>query len=262
MNPTPSAARNRMSLRPVLGPLLLGACLAAGAWGGAAHAAQDVAQSSAGTKEAISDYDAGNYPVARSEFKVQADKGDRLAEFNYAMMVLNGEGGPADFDTAKLWLKRAAEAGMSHAQYAYGRLFDDGSEVPRDTEEAHRWYLLAAQQGHVLAEVALANQFFIGRGAPRDDAQAFHWYQLAAKAGDLTSQYVVGSYYEYGRGGVAKNLNIARFWYAQAGAQGDPAGLGKFRELSQELAREHAQQEPHEAAPDVAVPGAAAPKPL
>jgi uncharacterized protein len=256
--PTGRAGLPRRAQR-ALGRFALGALLTAGAFSSGAQAAQDVARASAGTKEAITDYDAGNYPLARSEFKAQAERGDRLAEFNYAMMMLNGEGGPADIEVAKAWLKRSAEAGMSHAQYAYGRLFDDGTEVPRDTAEAHRWYLRAAAQGHVLAEVAVANQFFIGRGVPRDDAQAFHWYQLAAQAGDLTSQYVVGSYYEYGRGGVGKNLDIARFWYAQAGAQGDPAGLGKFRELSQELAREHAP-EPHNAAPDAAP--AAGSKPL
>ena len=241
-NPPAALVRSPRSARCSLSRFaLLCAMLGVGTFAGQAQAAQEVAQSSPQTKEAIADYDAGNYPVARSEFKAQAEKGDRLAEFNYAMMMLNGEGGPTDLDTAKVWLKRSAEAGMAHAQYAYGRLFDDGTEVQRDAAEAHRWYLLAAAQGHVLAEVALANQFFIGRGAPRDDAQAFHWYKLAAQAGDLTSQYVVGSYYEFGRGGVEKNLNIARFWYAEAGAQGDPAGLGKFRELSQELAREHSQ---------------------
>ena len=205
-------------------------------------AAQEVAKSSRATQEAVADYNAGNFPVARSEFRAQAELGDRLAEFNYAMMLLNGEGGPADLDTSIVWLKKAAVAGMSHAQYAYGRLFDDGQEVPLDSTEAHRWYLLAAKQGHVLAELALANQYFTGRGTPQDDVQALKWYRAAAKAGDMTAEYVLGSYYEYGRGGEHVNLNIARFWYAQAGAQGDPAGLGKFRELSQTLENQHAAE--------------------
>jgi len=205
-----------------------------------AGAAQDVSHASKATKEAIADYDAGNFPVARAEFQARAEKGDRLAEFNYAMMLLNGEGGPVDFDGSLVWLKKSAEAGMAHAQYAYGRLYDDGQEVPLDAAKAHKWYLLAAKQGHVLAELAVANQFFTGRGTAQDDVQALKWYMQAAKAGEMTSQYVVGSYYEYGRGGLAVNLNLARYWYALAGAQGDPAGLGKFRELSQKLAQQAA----------------------
>jgi len=228
-----------MKVKKVL-PSIAGVLLLFGATGFGTAAAQEVAKSSRATQEAVADYNAGNFPVARSEFLAQADKGDRLAEFNYAMMLLNGEGGPVDFDTSLVWLKKAALAGMSHAQYAYGRLFDEGQEVPLDTVEAHRWYLLAANQGHVLAELALANQYFIGRGAPQDDVQALKWYKAAAKGGDMTAEYVLGSYYEYGRGGEKVNLNIARFWYAQAGAQGDPAGLGKYRELSQTLENQHA----------------------
>lgn len=220
---------------------------------GPAYGAPDVATSSPATQKAVTDYNAGNFPLARSEFQAQAVKGDRLAEFNYAMMLLNGEGGPPDLDTSIVWLKKAAEAGMSHAQYAYGRLFDDGQEVPLDAAKAHRWYLLAAEQGHVLAELALANQYFTGRGAPQDDVEALKWYRAAAKAGDMTAEYVLGSYYEYGRGGEKVNLNAARYWYALAGAQGDPAGLGKYRELSQTLANQHATEVP-KAASDSAAP--------
>ena len=35
-----------------------------------------------------------------------AQKGSRLAEFNYAMMLLNGEGGAVDIDEGKEWLRR------------------------------------------------------------------------------------------------------------------------------------------------------------
>jgi TPR repeat protein len=221
--------------------LLAGLCMAA-VWGAQTGSAQEVRHASKATQVAVADYNAGNFPVARTEFLAQAEKGDRLAEFNYAMMLLNGEGGPADFNTSLIWLKKAAEAGMAHAQYAYGRLYDDGQEVPLDAAKAHKWYLLAAKQGHVLAELAVANQFFTGRGTRQDDVQALKWYMAAAKAGEMTSEYVVGSYYEYGRGGLSVNLDAARYWYAMAGAQGDPAGLGKFRALSQKLALERAQK--------------------
>jgi TPR repeat protein len=223
--------------RPAILLALTAAVCAVPAWG-----EQEVAHSSRATQEAVADYNAGNYPVARTEFLAQAERGDRLAEFNYSMMLLNGEGGPEDIDNSIMWMKKAAEAGMSHAQYAYGRLFDDGQEVPVDAEEAHIWYLRAARQGHMLAELALANQYFTGRGTRQDDVQALKWYLAAAKAGEMTSQYIVGSYYEYGRGGLKVDLNAARFWYAQAGAQGDPAGLGKYRELSQRLVDQHAAE--------------------
>jgi TPR repeat protein len=193
------------------------------------------------TQNAVADYNAGNLVAARSEFRRAAEKGSRLAEFNYAMMLLNGEGGPADVDEGKKWLRRAADANMTHAQYVYGEMYDDGEFVEKDPAEAHRWFLRAASQGHVQAELALANQFLDGRGTARDNTQAFAWYKKAAQGGDMTAQYVAGSFYERGGDGVERNLNVARAYYAAAAAQGDPAAKLKYQQLSAELERQKPQ---------------------
>jgi uncharacterized protein len=203
--------------------------------------AQTIKNSDLATQTAVADYNAGNFGAARSEFLRAAKKGSRLAEFNYAMMLVNGEGGPADVDEGKKWLRKAADANMTQAQYVYGKMFDDGEFVDRDPVEAHRWFLRAANQGHVQAELALANQFLDGRGTPRDNAQAFVWYKKAAEGGDMTAQYVAGSFYERGGDGVQKNINVARAYYAAAAAQGDPAAKLKYQQLSAELARERPQ---------------------
>jgi uncharacterized protein len=191
------------------------------------------------TQTAVADYNAGNFGPALSEFRKAAEHGSRLAEFNYAMMLLNGEGGPANVDEGKKWLRKAADANMSHAQYVYGKMYDDGEFVGRDPAEAHRWFLKAAQQGHVQAQLALANQFLDGRGTARDNRQAFVWYKKAAQGGDMTAQYVAGSFYERGGDGVDKNLNVARAYYAAAAAQGDPAAKLKYLQLSAQLRDEH-----------------------
>jgi uncharacterized protein len=209
--------------------LTLGAALLAPA----VYAASSVDQD---THTAVDDYNAGNLPVALAEFRAAAEKGNRLAEFDYAMMLLNGEGGPANVEEGKKWLRRAAEANMSHAQYVTGKMYDDGEfGVPRDPAEAHRWFLKAAQQGHTQAQVALANQFLDGRGTPRDNATAFFWYKKAAQGGDMTAQYVAGSFYERGGDGVTPNLNVARAYYAAAAAQGDPAARLKYEQLTARL---------------------------
>jgi uncharacterized protein len=195
------------------------------------------------TQTAVADYNAGNFGAALNGFHDAAQHGNRLAQFNYAMMLLNGEGTPANVDEGRKWLRKAADANMSHAQYVYGRMYDDGDFVSRDPAEAHRWFLKAAQQGHVQAELALANQFLDGRGTVRDNKQAFYWYKKAAEGGDMTAQYVTGSFYELGGDGVTRNLNVARAYYAAAAAQGDPAAKLKFQELSSQLKRE-AQGQP------------------
>jgi uncharacterized protein len=212
--------------------------------GGAAFAQGKPKPTDLATQNAVADYNAGNMTAARSEFSRAAQKGSRLAEFNYAMMLLNGEGGPDDVPEGKKWLRRAADANMAHAQYVYGRMYDDGEFVERDPAEAHRWFLRAANQGHVQAELALANQFLDGRGTPRDNAQAFGWYKKAAEGGDMTAQYVAGSFYERGGDGVERNINVARAYYAAAAAQGDPAAKLKYLQLSQELEKQRPQTAP------------------
>ncbi|MGG1945288.1 tetratricopeptide repeat protein [Trinickia sp. NRRL B-1857] len=226
---------------------ILALALGAWFWAGVAHA-QTPAQSQGETvvddetQTAVADYNAGNFGAALKEFHHAADRGNRLAEFNYAMMLLNGEGTAADVGEGRKWLLKAAEANMSHAQYVYGKMYDDGDFVTRDPAVAHEWFLKAAQQGHVQAELALANQFLDGRGTPRDNAQAFVWYKKAAEGGDMTAQYVTGSFYELGGDGVQRNLNVARAYYAAAAAQGDPAARLKYQELSQALQKEAKRQ--------------------
>lgn len=239
--------RERSMKGRTLSMLVLGAVAWAAASGAFAQAAktQQPQKPAAGEEEtqtAVADYNAGNFGTALKEFHEAADRGNRLAQFNYAMMLLNGEGTAANVDEGRKWLRKAADANMSHAQYVYGKMYDDGDFVVRDAAEAHQWFLKAAQQGHVQAELALANQFLDGRGTPRDNAQAFVWYKKAAEGGDMTAQYVTGSFYERGGDGVERNLNIARAYYAAAAAQGDPAARLKFQQLSQALRDEAKQQ--------------------
>ncbi|APD11096.1 hypothetical protein UC34_00930 [Pandoraea vervacti] len=204
----------------------------------AVAAAQAPAQ--ALTDQAVHHYEAGQQTQAREEFRRAAEQGNRLAQFDYAMMLLNGEGADADPDGAVHWLERAASAGMTQAQYVYAKMFDDGYVVGKSIPQANLWYEKAARQGHVQAQAAIANEYFIGRGVPRDYKTAFTWYEKAARGGDLPSQYIVASYYERGYGVVTPDLERARLWYGKAAAQGDVAAQGKLDAMNRELARQAA----------------------
>jgi hypothetical protein len=118
--------------------------------------------------------------VAIQGFAAAAQKGNRLAQFNYAMMLLRGEGTPAKPQEALIWLRRAADNQMTHAQFTFGDLYERGELVPKSLEEANRWYERAAQGGHVQAQMALATNYFTGRGVPLDYGRAFGWYSKAA----------------------------------------------------------------------------------
>ncbi|KAF1026957.1 MAG: Secretory immunoglobulin A-binding protein EsiB [Burkholderia plantarii] len=187
------------------------------------------------TTSALTDYASGDRRAALVQFRDAAVRGNRLAQFNYAMMLVTGEGVAANVPEGLRWLRRAATGGMSHAQYVLATMYDDGQYVARDPALAHGWYEKAARQGHVQAQLALANQFLDGRGTPRDNHRAFLWYKRAADAGEPTAQYVTASFYERGGDGVTPDLNIARAYYAAAAAHGDEAAGLKYQEVSAAL---------------------------
>src|SRR5215813_9707440 len=62
-------------------------------------------------------YGRGDYAAALASYEAAAEKGDRLAQFNVAMMLLRGEGKPTDVSGGIAWLTRSANGGMSQAQY-------------------------------------------------------------------------------------------------------------------------------------------------
>lgn len=200
--------------------------------------AQAHSDAAALTQIAIAHYEQNDFGHAFDEFAEAAQRGDRLAQFDYAMMLMRGEGTVARPEEAVKWLRRAADNQMTHAQFAYGELYERGELVPRSLEEANKWYERAATGGHVEAQRALATNYFTGRGVPRDYARAFAWYKKAAEAGDGPSQYIVASYYERGEPGVvAQNIEQAKAWYGRAAAQGDVGALAKLRELVEKTYR-------------------------
>ena len=180
-------------------------------------------------------YQRGDYGAARAYYQSAARNGDRLAQYNVAMMMLRGEGGGEDLDGGVGWLKKAAEAGMPEAQYNLGLLYEGGVGVSRTLTAATAWWEKAAQQGHVQAQIELATQYFLGRGAPKDWKLAAKWYESAAENGDPAAQYIIGSFYEHGDG-VEQNLKKALDWYAQAARQGDVGAAAQAKDVARRIA--------------------------
>ena len=182
-------------------------------------------------------YERHDYATAAKLYAEGARKGDRLAQFNYAMMLLRGEAVAAERGEAVSWLRKAAEAGMMQAQYNLALLYERGTGVPKSLTDATAWFERAAEQGHTDAQVSVATQYFLGRGAPKDYARAAHWYREAADGGDVGAQYILASMYEKGDG-VARDLRLALHWYTQAAHQGDAVALVKARAVARQYQEE------------------------
>jgi uncharacterized protein len=158
-----------------------------------------------------------------------AGRNERVAQFNLAVMLLAGEGGPADPVEGVSWLRKSADLGFARAQYALALLYERGEHVDRSLPQATNWFQRAAEQGHLDAQVSMGTQYFLGREAAR-------WYERAAEQGDEGSAYIVASLYEKGEG-VAQDRVRAFYWYSRAAAGGDPAAVYKAREMRDLLSR-------------------------
>lgn len=176
-------------------------------------------------------YERGDFATAAREYRAGAERGERLAQFNYATMILRGET-PGSAETALAWLAQSAAQGYPQAQYALALLYEHGALVARSLVEATAWFRRAAEQGHVEAQIALGTQYFLGRGAPHDETEACRWYERAAEGGDTGAQYLAASCYEHGYGEWPKDPERALAWYVQAARGGDVAAREKAKALA------------------------------
>ena len=175
-------------------------------------------------------YDRGDLMAAAHAYAAGAKRGERLAQYNYAMMILRAEtqGTPAE---ALVWLRKSADQGYPQAQFNLGLLYERGAMLPKSLPDATTWFRRAAEQDHVEAQIATGTQYFLGRGARRDETEACRWYERAADGGDAGAQYLAASCYEHGYGEWPKDADRALAWYVQAARGGDVAAAAKAKAL-------------------------------
>src|SRR5690606_34539823 len=130
-----------------------------------------------------------------------AEAGNRLAQFNFAQMLVDREGGTKGLAKAVPYYERAAEAGLADAQYAMAQLYANGvGGRKKDDAEARRWLLLAARQNYDTAQLDLGTWLVEGRGGPRDHEGGFGWLKLAAQGGNVAAQNRIAKLYMGGIG--------------------------------------------------------------
>jgi TPR repeat protein len=178
-------------------------------------------------------------------WKVQAESGDRLAQFQYYRDLIQ-EAKEDSKSEALTWLRKASEQGLAEAQFELGKLYLDGEEVEKNTDEGIRWLKLAAKQNFEQAsnylslkfpnqvlltkeESKLARETFdlavdhlIGRNNRENSPQkAVQLFLKAAEIGSLEAKWNLGLIYKDGIG-VERNMEEARRWFEVAAGNGHP----------------------------------------
>jgi uncharacterized protein len=173
----------------------------------------------------------GDGTTALRQLELGARAGNRLAAYSLAMLLLDGQDGPADEQRGWRWLRRAVTAGLPEAQLAFARLYDQGRRVAPSPSTALYYYRLAAEQGQVDAQVSLGSLYFLGQGTNQDYAEAARWFLAAAEGGHSGAQYLIAHMFEEGYG-VPRDIDQARHWYAEAARHGDPLAASRLDALA------------------------------
>lgn len=190
-----------------------------------------------------------------------AESGDADAQYEVAIMYLNGRGVEQDFDATLLWLKRAAEngneqaasklrrmegqrkkftttlkraeSGDSKAQYDVGMMYLKGRGVKLDAAESRKWLEKSAAQSYEKAVSRLAILLIKGEGGARDYKRARELLDSISETSAL-AQYYLGELYAAGKG-VRQNHETAMNWYRKAEENGFSMAGGKVINMQEEI---------------------------
>jgi len=201
-----------------------------------------------------------DYAAARELLTPLAAVADAAeAQFNLAVLLIDGRGGAVDQAQGYALLDQAASNGHGPAAVLLARVFMTGKAagVERDTKRAARllaiaadqsnsdaqFYLAAlklkgdgtaqdtdgamallnaaAEQGNTDAQYELSILYSNGKSVPPDYPAALRWLMAAAEAGKLEAQYFLANAYYTGKG-IAQDRAAALRWFRRAAEQGMP----------------------------------------
>jgi TPR repeat protein len=176
---------------------------------------------------------AKNYENALKWYKLAAEKGVAVAQYNMGVFYSRGEVVSQDRKAAARWFRKAANQGDTEAQAHLGSQYLNGTGLPKNDDEAAKWLTKAAEKGHAGAQTELG-RLHIGR---QEFQLAANWTRRAAKQGQAKAQYALGLLYLTGRG-VARDHVESYKWFNLASAQGDTNAVTQRNTISDRMTRE------------------------
>ena len=93
-----------------------------------------------------------DYPRAMAAYKVGAEGGDALCQFQVGMMYYDGEGVAVDYKQARLWIEKAAAQDYPKAVGQLGTMCCNGQGVTPSWRRARELYQRAIELGNSVAE--------------------------------------------------------------------------------------------------------------
>ena len=137
-------------------------------------------------------------------------------------------------DEAFSGMLKLAQAGDPRAQYDVAMMYVQGIGVAKDREVGFGWMIQAGTSGNIGAMNELGAIYESGIGASRNFAVAFQWYRMAAQADNPIGQFNIANMYARGIG-VSPDLVRAWAWNMRAGANGTLTGKDRANQLEEKM---------------------------
>ena len=131
--------------------------------------------------------------VTLEEWRLLAEQGNAIAQYNLGLKYNAGAVFPLDSSDFLRWSDLAEQQGISIRQVIHG--------------EAVHWFRLAAEQGLPKAQNYLGYMYTQGRGVPQDYGEAVRWFRLAAAQNYDDAWFSLGYMYEDGSVTLLKQRN-------------------------------------------------------
>jgi hypothetical protein len=191
------------------------------------------------------------------KLKIEAEKGDAMAQYLLGGAYYFGDEISVDNDKAFEWLEKSAEQNNSEAQYYLGIMNKNGDGILPNMVQSFFWFKKSAEQGNAYAQYELATIYDAGIGTFKDRRNAIYWYEksveqgnkeaeeylkfminfvgeeqlpndqksienckLLAKKGNDMAQFYLGLLYLNGNG-VEKDIKKTKYWISESLSRGN-----------------------------------------
>ena len=159
-----------------------------------------------------------------------AESGVGAAKASIGLMLLVGDGRPAEPDRGVRLLEEAFAGGYNNAANHLADALLSGQHIPRDVDAAHEWLSRAAATGDERTMAILGHYLVTGSHGKTDVAQGLLLMHKAIENDYVPAYLWMGNLYRHGQG-VERDLTQAKTWYergVEAGNTGCNAALASL----------------------------------
>jgi len=149
-----------------------------------------------------------------------SDGGIPSARATIGLMLVTGDGCPADPGRGLKLMEEAFEEGYNNAGNHLSDLYFAGMFVPKDIDLAHEWLFRVVARGDERTMGILGHYLVTGNHGRQDVGRGISLLQESIEKGYVPAYLWIGNLYKDGLG-VGRDLQKAKVWFEQGAAAGN-----------------------------------------